>query len=32
LARKHRVSYAKLRRRLRNVPDQRANSGKNKWL
>jgi hypothetical protein len=32
LARKHRVSYDKLRRRIRHVPDQRAKGGHNKRL
>ena len=32
LARKHRVLYDKLRRRIRHVPDQRAKGGHNKRL
>ena len=32
LARKHRVSYDKLRRRIRHVPDQQAKRGHNKRL
>jgi len=32
IAQKHHVSYYKLRRRLRNVPNQRTNGGHNKRL